>query len=353
MKNLYRYIAALLIAVLLVPTITFAGNKDRAGEAGAAELLINPWAGSSGWGGANLPVVNGLEAMFNNVAGIAFVQKSEFGISHSNWLKGSGVGLLDFGFAVRVSETGVIGFNVMSMNIGEIDITTVDLPEGGIGTFNPNYLNIGLAYSKAFSNSIYGGLQLKIINEGIANASTTGIAIDAGIQYIAGDMENIHFGISLRNWGPKMKYGGDGYSLQTFVLNNDNQFTVTQRGAAFELPAQLNIGAAYDFLFGETSRLTLAATFASNAFKKDQIIGGLEFSYRDILLLRGGYAYEEGIYEPITNPERSTAFRGPSGGFSLKIPMNKDIGSFISVDFSYRATTHFSGIKTIGGKISF
>ena len=46
-----------------------------------------------------------------------------------------------------------------------------------------------------------------------------------------------------------MKFDGDGYSLQTFVPNNDNQFTTTQRNAAFELPAQLNIGAAYDFLF--------------------------------------------------------------------------------------------------------
>lgn len=29
---------------MLVSAVAFAGNKDRQGEAGASELLINPWA---------------------------------------------------------------------------------------------------------------------------------------------------------------------------------------------------------------------------------------------------------------------------------------------------------------------
>ncbi|MFT4982326.1 MAG: hypothetical protein ACI9UR_002197, partial [Bacteroidia bacterium] len=33
---------ALLSGALVIPT--FAGNSDRAGQAGATELLINPWA---------------------------------------------------------------------------------------------------------------------------------------------------------------------------------------------------------------------------------------------------------------------------------------------------------------------
>jgi hypothetical protein len=55
MKSLQKYILASLftIAVFLPVNEMWAGNKDRAGEAGASELLINPWARSSGWGGAN------------------------------------------------------------------------------------------------------------------------------------------------------------------------------------------------------------------------------------------------------------------------------------------------------------
>jgi hypothetical protein len=53
-----------------------AGNEQRAGQAGASELLINPWARSSGWGGANTAGIKGLEALNLNVAGTAFTKKN-------------------------------------------------------------------------------------------------------------------------------------------------------------------------------------------------------------------------------------------------------------------------------------
>ncbi len=49
------------------------------------------------------------------------------------------------------------------MNFGDIDITTEDLPEGGIGTFSPKLTTINLGYAKEFSNSIYGGLVPKLL----------------------------------------------------------------------------------------------------------------------------------------------------------------------------------------------
>jgi len=349
MKNFYKYLVVILfIGLLTVPLHKAnAGNKDRSGQAGAAELLINPWARSSGWGGVNIANVNGLESMYNNIAGIAFTQKTELVFSYTDWLRGSDIKIMSFGIAQRVSESGVIGLNVMSMNFGEIDITTVDKPEGGIGTFSPRYLNISLGYAKAFSNSIYGGLSLKIINEAISDATAQGVAIDAGIQYVTGELENIKFGISLRNWGPKMKFSGDGYSLRTAFPGQENMFTTTQRGAAFELPAQLNIGAAYDFLFGE-SRFTLAGSFLSNSFTKDQFVLGGEFSLKNYLLLRAAYAYEEGINKSIYEPERSNANKGLSGGFSVQIPLNKETGSVFAIDYSFRPTDHFKNTHSIG-----
>lgn len=62
---------------LALSTSVFAGNGDRAGEAGAAQLLINPWTRSSGMGAANSASVMGLEALYSNVAGIAFTNKTE------------------------------------------------------------------------------------------------------------------------------------------------------------------------------------------------------------------------------------------------------------------------------------
>jgi hypothetical protein len=66
MNNLYKFLIAFLIITIASPV--FAGNKDRSGQAGASELLINPWARSAGWGNSNMARVRGLEAMWGNVA---------------------------------------------------------------------------------------------------------------------------------------------------------------------------------------------------------------------------------------------------------------------------------------------
>lgn len=331
---------------------TFAGNKDRAGQGGSSELLIMPYARSSGWASSNTSNIRGLEAMYLNVAGTAFTQKTEVIFAHTDWLKGSGVSINSFGLTQRVGETGVIGIGVMSMTFGEIDITTVNQPEGGIGKFRPSLMNIGLSYAKAFSNSIYGGMVLRIINESIADNSAQGIAIDAGIQYVTGDNDQIKFGIALRNVGPSMRFNGDGLSFRGNVIGSGNQLTVEHRSAKFELPSLLNIGASYDFFLTENQEhiLTASGTFTSNSFEKDNFSIGVEYDFKKIFYLRAGYHYEDGIFEAM--PKRTTAYIGPTAGFSLQIPTNKENGSFISLDYSYRATNPYQGIHTIGARIS-
>jgi hypothetical protein len=208
-----------VIGALVVLGMTFfnyskAGNEQRAGQAEPVSLLINPWARSTGWGGANTGGARGLEALSLNVAGTAFTKKTELIFSHTNWLAGTGININAFGLSQKVGESGVLSLSFMNMDFGEIDITTVDLPEGGIGTFHPSYTVIGIAYAKEFSNSIYGGMNLKVVNEKIANLGATGVCVDAGIQYLTGlgvnklgkkIRDNLHLGISLKNWGPTMR----------------------------------------------------------------------------------------------------------------------------------------------------
>lgn len=352
MKKVMRYlVAVLLLSILLIPfQHTQAGNKDRSGEAGASELLINPWARSTGWGGVNTAGVRGVESMFVNIAGTAFTQRTELVFSTAQWLKGSDINIFSFGLTQKVGESGVLGLGMMSMSFGDIPITTVELPEGGIGTFSPSLMNFAVSYSREFSNSIYGGLQVKIISESISDMSAIGIALDAGIQYVTGDVNKIKFGITLRNWGPTMKFSGDGLAFRTLIPGQESQFTLEQRAASYQLPSQLNIGAMYDINFTGNYRLSLAGNFVSNSFTKDQLTFGMEFSLKDYLMLRGGYTYEDGITSDV---DRTTVFTGPSGGFTVQIPFNKEKGSSFSVDYSYTDTDPFDGVHRIGARINF
>ena len=247
---------SICVFAVLFSSAIFAGNEDRAGSAGATDLLVNPWARSSAWGSAGISSVNGLEGIFLNVAGLAYAEQTEIQFARTNWMGNiSGIGLNAAGFAQRVGEAGVLGVSFVSMNYGDIEITTTELPEGGIGYFNPSSINLTLSYAKKFSSSISGGMNLKIVSQSISNVGAQGVAIDAGIRYVTGEQDNIKFAISLKNVGPPMSFSGDGLTLDILNPSTSLSIGMVQRSSSFELPSQLCIGTSYDFIFSENSTL--------------------------------------------------------------------------------------------------
>ena len=354
MKHTKKILTTVLAGTLLVGNV-FAGNNDRSGQAGASELLINPWARTSGWGGSNVAGVHGLEGQFLNVAGTAFTKRTELLFSHTNYLKGSDININSFGFSQHVGESGVLALGLMSMNFGDIDVTTTDMPEGGLGKYPVSFMNIGLSYAKGFTDHIYGGMCMKVINEQIPDARAGGVALDAGIQYVAGKYNNVHFGISLKNVGPKMQYSGDGLGFRITSESNSQTYTVNQRSESFEMPSQVNIGGGYDYYVGndtanKTHRITLAGAFVSNSFTKDEFRGGLEYGFKSFLMLRAGYGWTKGIGndDDSKTPYRTSAQKGLSAGFTIELPLNKEKGSTFGLDYSYRATDPFNGTHSIG-----
>ncbi len=351
--NLSKYISKrfLIIGALAITSVSFAGNEDRAGSAGASELLINPWARSSGWADAGVSSVKGLEAMFVNVAGLSYADKTELSFSRTNWLsKLAGISINNFGLAQRVGETAVIGLTFTSMSFGDIDITTTELPEGGIGVFRPKYSNINLAFSKQFSSSISGGLGVKLISESITNAKASGVAFDAGIRYVTGENEKIKFAISLKNVGGPMSFSGDGLNLDIVNSATGNPISMVQRVTPFELPSLMSIGASYDILINEANKVTLAGAFTSNSFTKDQFRIGANYrleATKANFSLKAGYVFEKGIMKKET---RTSALTGFTGGMSVEFPMG-DSKSPISIDYAYRASV-FGGIHTIGARVN-
>ena len=353
--NYINRMIRVVILLLIIPVgVIKAGNPDRAGQAGASELLINPWARSSGWGGANSGGIRGLEAQFFNVAGTAFTKNTEVLFSHTNYFKGSGMTLNAFGLSQKTGESGVIGISIVSLAFGDIEVTTTEQPDATGVTYTPQFINLGISYSKVFSNSIYGGINLKIISESISNVTASGIAIDAGIQYITGtndDRNNVKFGIALKNVGTSLKFGGDGLSTRVNApaTNNVYQLTVEQRSAGFEMPSLLNIGATYDFDLAIDHKLTVAGTFTSNSFTNDLYVAGLEYRFRNIFMIRGGFAFEDDIFKEdvLGNRLGTTALTGPCGGVTLDVPMGKGGKSF-GIDYAYRATNPWDGIHSFG-----
>ena len=347
MKNI---LITALLSLTIIPML-YAGNEDRVGSAGAAHLLVNPWARSSAIGDAGYAQINGLEATYTNIAGLAYTDKTQIKFNYSNWMGSAGISFNSAGIAQRVSEEGVIAISVQSMNFGDIPITTVENPEGNIGFFSPrtNIFNVG--YARKFSSSISGGINFKVISENISNLKANGIAIDAGIRYVTGEEDQLKFGITLKNVGPVMRYSGDGLAQQVEYTTTGFIASLEERSATFEMPSLLCIGGSYDFIFNENNKLNLALGFTANSFSNDQYRIGMDYGMTNDKMafnLRAGYVYEKNL---LNVENRSNALIGPSAGFSIDALVGKN-KTALGLEYCARFAGVFGTIHTIGATIS-
>lgn len=323
----------------------FAGNKDRSGQAGAPEMVINPWARTTGLFGLNTSHIGGVEAMKTNIAGLAQVSSTDIGVSRGVYLSGSNISINNIAIGQKLGEAGVIGINLMSMNFGDITSTSYFEPEG-FGTYRPQFLNMQLGYAKQFSSHVNAGASATYVSEQVGNITALGIAFEGGIQYVTGKRDNFHFGITLRNLGSNMRFSGTGFSVNADKPQSSPTFAVSQTYPAdkFSMPTYLNFGAAYDFYLDENHlmskdslpkhKLTAMFNFQSNSFNNDYLGAGVEYSFKEMIQLRAAYRYEKGI----GNLESSTTmYSGIAVGATAQKRLG-DGGPLVSIDYSFRPT---------------
>lgn len=369
MKGTYKSLLSitLLVSLCFALQTAHAGNKDRSGQAAAQHLLISPWGASNGWGNVGVAATKGIESSFTNIAGMAFTRKTEIGYTHTLYCYGSGTNINALGIVQSLGQDrGNVGISAMIMTVGDIVKTSVDNPEGGLGTFSPMLMNLGVSYAKSFSEAIHAGINFKIISETTSDISAMGFAIDAGIQYVTGKQDQFQIGIALKNIGLPMSYKGDGLDFRGYAEGSNLLQTFANRSQSYEMPALLSLGLSYDFLFGNKSkvaadgaattkekinrensnhRITLAGSFISNAYSKDQFILGMEYCLMNIFQIRGGYTIED------FKSNSTSVFSGPSCGTSIFIPLGKKVKSRIAIDYAYRFTHQWKGCHSIGARI--
>lgn len=346
----YIYTLLSLAFLLLSADFALAGNPDRQGEAGAAQLLMNPWARSSGLSAMTTASIYGVEAMRLNPAGIGRINKSEFVFGHTRYFEGTGISINSFGFASKVGKNGALGVSIMAVDVGDLPLTTDAQPGGTGATFSPGINNLGLGYSHVFENRISVGFVARVVSEGTADVRAVAAGFDAGVQYVTGPQDNFKFGISLRNIGTRLTFRGQGLSVTTTNPGDQGDYTTTyfQRSQAVELPSMLNIGTSYDFVIDPKNRVTVLGNFTANSFSQDQIGGGIEYTFNNIVAIRGGYKYEFGSDDPTV----ASVYTGVSGGISLEVPTKKESDNKIGIDYAYRTTRLWGGTHNISIRLN-
>jgi len=391
-KNYKTLLICIMLGCCTVAYTAMAGNRDRSGQSGAQHLLVDPWAHSAGWGSCGVAETRGLESVFSNIAGLAFTKRTDVAYSRTQFLSGSNCGIninavgVAQGLTAKNKETGrktdlgTIAISVFAMGFGDISTTTVSEPIGDGSIFSPKLNFIGIHYAKSFNKFIHGGISFKIVNENNSYVSSTGVAIDIGVQYLSGPYENFKIGVALRNLGLPMHYKGDGISVKAVPQELDYLLTLEQRTADYELPALLTIGVSYDFLFfsegyqqmskedrkleGLTRaqalhRITLAGSFIANAYSRDNFAIGLEYGFMKYFQVRAGYLIESFTKRNLEGKDRifvnhESLYLGPSAGVTVGIPFaKKGKGNQILLfDYAYKFTNLCKGNHFIGVKLS-
>lgn len=355
----YRKLIILGFAGLLTSFNSFAGNDTKRGQAGAVELLINPWSRSAGMAGANSGIIRGVESMGLNVAGLSAVRRTEFNFCNANYLAGTDMRINSLGFGTKVGD-GAMGLTLSSFSLGDFYETTNDMPDGTGIVFSPQIFNFGMAYAKNFSKRISAGLLVRGVSQSAYSASVFGLAFDAGIQYQTGKRKEFKFGVSLLNLGPKINFGGDAFTNRGTVQVTGYSQSVGLLTAAFEQPSMLNLGVGYDFYVeSEVMKLKLTPcfNFRSNSFTSDQYQLGLQAGWDERFMVRAGYDYQDGVF---SQADASNANLGPSFGASVQLPFsrsksgelmpnNDDLNEgavkskVFGLDYSYTTTRYFGG----------
>lgn len=351
-KQLYT-----LLIVLVGGVFLYAGNPDRQGEAGAAELLLNPWAKSAGLHSMSTSFVSGVESMRINVAGLSRINSFELAAANSRLYEGTGIQQNAIAFASKLGKYGAMGVSLVSMDFGDIPVLTTSQPEGNGGTYSPSFFNLGLGYAYTYKSKKKGngeisvGVLVRAISESTPEVSASGFGIDAGVQYISGEKGNFKLGIALKNIGTPMTFGGEGLSFRTDSPESNVGYKLTSslEGQKFELPSVLNIGLSYDYYFSDKLCLRGVGNFTSNAFSSDQIGGGLELMYNNLVTIRGAYKAD------ISDEKGKIAnlYTGLSAGVSIDVPLKRASNQVVGIDYAYRATNPFKGTHNFTLRLGF
>jgi hypothetical protein len=354
-----KYIQLALFTSALFMGGAQAGNPSRSGGAGGTQMLLNPFGRSAGMMGANTASLRGVESMHFNVGGLAYVESTELMLNRVVYLQGTDVFMNNLSFAQNLGSGNVIGISFTNMQLGDILIRTESQPDGNLGTFTPQILNIGFAYAKQFSNSITAGAVVRLVSEGIADVSTTGVGFDFGVQYQTAlnsknkiKKEDFRFGIGVRNIGPDMNYAGSGLSFRAINPQTSADRRAYLGAEKFNLPALVHIGVGYDIRLDKNPdtyfhRLTPSGNFNYNAFSANMISVGGEYAFKETFMIRGGYGYQEDI----VNDNFRTMYYGYSGGLSVNLPVS-DNGTKLGIDYSYAPTRVFNGVHNISLRLT-
>ncbi|MFA6438787.1 MAG: PorV/PorQ family protein [Bacteriovoracaceae bacterium] len=324
-KNILRIAAMLIGCTLLLPSQEFKSNVSKKGTTAAPFLSIGQGARGLSMGGAFVAIVDDPSAMYWNPAGIADITKGAFVADHTQWL--ADIQYNYVAAAISLGDIGTLGVSFTASNIGEMQVTTIDNPEGNGESFSVSNIALSIGYAIKLTDRFSIGFNPKFVYQQIWKMSASAVAIDIGMKYDT-PFDGVILGMSITNFGTKMQMEG----ISTSVLFDPDPSTTGNYGKIpanitmeeWALPLNFKVGIAYKVFTNETNKLILAVDASHPNDNYESVNIGGEYVFNDFLALRGGF--------------KSMFLADSQEGMTLGIGVKQEIvGSLqLSVDYAYQ-----------------
>ena len=291
MKN---NIICLTLLVILYTSVSYSQNPitdvSKRGTSAATFLSIGQSARAIGMGSAFVGMQGDPSAMYWNPAGIAYIDGMSIMFDHTNWFADIGYNFLASTYSI--DEFGTLGLSIIISDIGEMDVTTINQPDGTGQTFTATDLAITLAYAIKLTDNFAIGFNPKLIYQSIWNTEATAFAFDMGVQYRT-PFDDMILAMSISNFGTKMKLEG----TSTLVLfdedpqssGNNDKIPAYLETNSWPLPLIFRVGLAYVPIKSEDHKLTLALDALHPSDNYESMNVGAEYTFMNIFSIRGGY----------------------------------------------------------------
>ncbi|OPL17618.1 MAG: hypothetical protein AVO35_09315 [Candidatus Aegiribacteria sp. MLS_C] len=309
MKYTGIILTAAVAVFLLFPVPAEASSFAKVGTSGAQFLKMGLGARGAAMGGAFIATADDPSAAYWNPACLVRVPGTQVQITGMQWfadiLYGGGI------VSHEVAGVGTFAGSFALLQSGDMDVTTIEQPEGTGETFTCSDMVAGISYSRMLTDRFSAGLTMKYVREQWDDVSAGGIAVDIGTLYDTG-FKTLRIGMTIQHFGGELTPDGE---FTTYYSGDDS----LESYESYSMPMVFKLGMAMDIINRGPHFLTVEIDGVHPNDNVEQLGIGAEYWFNNMFALRGGYRI-------------NTDEEGLTAGAGFNIPVGDKT---ISLDYAY------------------
>jgi hypothetical protein len=289
MKTIYVHLILALCVGGNAVAGDFKSDVSKRGTTAGTFLSISQGARASAMGSAFVAVADDWSALYWNPAGIASMRNG-VQFDHTSWF--ADIGYNYIAGSISLGDIGNLGLSLTSSGIGDMNVTTVDQPDGTGEVFNVSQVAFSVAYAIRLTDNFSIGFNPKYVYERIWKMTAKAFAVDVGVKYKT-PFEGFVLGMSIANFGEKMHMTGESatilYDSDPLSAGNNGRIPAEISTDEWSLPLTFRVGLAYQPPLGDVHKITIAVDALHPSDDYESVNVGAEYSFDDVIAVRGGY----------------------------------------------------------------